>query len=75
MLQASALWAWRLPRGLEHASYALGRALWHEEGGSCNGCPSFKSGGVENTYNQAQQGPRVGVSVWVVVDGCLPVQL
>ena len=29
MLQTSALWAWRLPRGLEHASHVLGRALWH----------------------------------------------
>ena len=22
-------WAWRLPRGLEHASHVLGHALWH----------------------------------------------
>ena len=29
MLQTSALWACRLPRGLEHASHVLGRALWH----------------------------------------------
>ena len=29
MLQTSALWAWGLPRGLEHASHVLGRALWH----------------------------------------------
>ena len=29
MLQTSALWAWRLPRELEQASYVLGRALWH----------------------------------------------
>ena len=29
MLQTSALLACRLPRGLEHASHVLGRALWH----------------------------------------------
>ena len=29
MLQMSALWPWRLLRGLEHASHVLGRALWH----------------------------------------------
>ena len=29
MLQTSALWPWRLPRGLERASHVLGRALWH----------------------------------------------
>ena len=29
MLQTSALWAWGLPRGLEHASHVLGHSRWH----------------------------------------------